>query len=47
MSSENSKTYDPQSKEVINMLLYQTLAFAILGQIPKSHTKTIYFKYQL
>ena len=41
MSSENSKTCDLQNKEVINMLLYQALAFTIHGQIPKSHTKTI------
>ena len=44
MNSENSKASDPHRlllntsdkmnlKEVINMLLYQTLAFTILGKI--------------
>ena len=34
MNSENSKTFDPHRlKEVINMLLYQTLAFTIQRKI--------------
>ena len=58
MNPQNSKTYDPHRillnltdkinlREVINMLLYQSLAFTIPGKILKSHTKIINLKYQL
>ena len=31
----------------MNLLLYQILAFTILGKLQKSHTKMINVKYQL
>ena len=59
MNSKNNKTSDPHrlllsltdkvnfKKNVINMLLYQILAFTITGKMQKSHTKIINLKYQL
>ena len=55
MNSENGKTSDPHRlllnlldkinlKKVINMLLYQILAFTIQGKIQKDNTS---LKYQL
>ena len=58
MISEYIKTSDPHRlllnlsdeidiKGVINMLLYQILAYTIHGKILKSYTKTIMLKCQL
>ena len=58
MNSQNSKTSDLHRlllnlsdkinlEKVINMLLYQILAFTVRGKIQKCHTKIINSKYQL
>ena len=50
INSKSSVTSDPyrlllNQREVINMLLYQTLAFTINGKIKKSQTKIMNLKY--
>ena len=54
INSKNSKTSDTHrlilnlsDKGVIDMMLYQIIAYAIHGQMQKCHTKTINLKYQL
>ena len=49
VNSDNCKTSDPHKlkRELINMLLYQTLAFAIHEEILQSQTKIINLTYQL
>ena len=59
MNSKNSKTSDPHrllldhtdeidlTREVINILPYQILAYTIHGKILKAHIRIINLKYQL